>query len=66
MSKDPTPARLAKLMRQWRAERGLSTSDAGATLNLSARTVEGIEQERGFPSAPRVLEIALLALITKT
>jgi DNA-binding XRE family transcriptional regulator len=52
-------------MKQWRYERGLTVADAGDTLGLSARTVEGIEQERGF-NAPRVLELALLSLITKT
>jgi DNA-binding XRE family transcriptional regulator len=63
--KQPTPARLAKLMRQWRQERGMSTGDAGDTLGLSPRTIENIEQGRGF-NAARVLEIALLSLITKT
>ena len=56
----PTPQRLAKLMRQWRQECGLSVSDAGDMLGLSPRTIEGIEQERGF-AAGRVLEIALLS-----
>lgn len=59
--KKPTPQRLAKLMRQWRQECGLSVSDAGDMLGLSPRTIEGIEQERGF-AAGRVLEIALLSL----
>jgi DNA-binding XRE family transcriptional regulator len=57
-----SPKRLAKLMRQWRTEQSLSVIEAGAELSLSPRTIEGIEQERGF-SASRVLEIALLHLI---
>jgi DNA-binding XRE family transcriptional regulator len=61
----PTPQRLAKLMRQWRAAKGLSVTDAGDALGLSARTIEGIEQGRGF-NAPRVLEIALTCLLTNT
>jgi DNA-binding XRE family transcriptional regulator len=64
LPKKPTPQRLAKLMRQWRQECGLSVSEAGDILGLSPRTIEGIEQERGF-AAGRVLEIALLSLIPK-
>ena len=55
-------SRLAKLMREWRQDKGLSVEAAGDALELSPRTIEGIEQGRGFASA-RVLEIALLALI---
>lgn len=65
MPKQPTPQRLAKLMRQWRSEAGLSTAAAGEELGLSGRTIENIEQGRGF-NAARVLEIALLSLLTKS
>lgn len=59
------PVRLAKLMRQWRNEQGLSVAQAGAELDLSPRTIEGIEQGKGF-AAGRVLELALLSKLTKT
>jgi DNA-binding XRE family transcriptional regulator len=65
MPNQPTAKHLAKLMRQWRKEQSLSVVDAAHVLALSPRTIEGIEQERGF-NAPRVLEIALRSLITET
>ena len=33
-------------MREWRRTAGLSTTEAGARLGLSRRTIEGIEQGR--------------------
>lgn len=62
MPNQPTAKHLAKLMRRWRREASLSVEDAGHILALSPRTIEGIEQERGF-NAPRVLEVALLSLL---
>jgi transcriptional regulator with XRE-family HTH domain len=35
---------IASLMRAWRTRAGLNTAAAGARLNLSARTIEKIEQ----------------------
>jgi len=50
---------LAELMRNWRRGTGMNTVEAGAKLGLSARTIEGIEQRRGF-SHPNLLVLALL------
>lgn len=52
----------ATLMRRWRTIAGLTTTEAGARLNLSPRTIEDIEQ--GRRRAEDVLtEIALSKLI---
>lgn len=37
---------VAQLMREWRLATGFSTSEAGAFLGLSSRTIENIEQGR--------------------
>lgn len=50
---------LAELMRSWRRRARLNTREAGERLGLSGRTVEGIEQGRGF-SHPNLLVLALL------
>lgn len=55
------PAELARMLRSWRVYAGLNTQEAGDWLGLSARTIEGIEQGRGF-GTPRVLAWALVAL----
>jgi DNA-binding XRE family transcriptional regulator len=57
--------KLARLMKRYRAENDLNTEAAGDRLGLSARTIEGIEQGRGFNS-PRVLELALERLMSLT
>lgn len=57
------PEELARMMRAWRVRAGLNTQDAGDWLGLSARTIEGIEQGRGF-NAPRVLGWALVGLMS--
>lgn len=70
----PTPAdveagrhgeKLAHLMRTFREVYEYNTQAAGDHLGLSRRTIEGIEQGRGFPSAPVVLGIALAHLIAR-
>lgn len=55
------PEDLGEMMRAWRRYAGLNTEEAGEWLGLSARTIEGIEQGRGF-NAPRVLAWALVGL----
>lgn len=54
---------LADQMRTFRNLYGYNTQATGDHLGLSRRTIEGIEQGRGFPSAPVVLSIALRYLI---
>ncbi len=58
------PAELARMMRGWRTSAELNTQEAGDWLGLSARTIEGIEQGRGF-NAPRVLGWALIGLMSE-
>lgn len=58
------PEELARMMKAWRAQSGISTKTAGEWLGLSHRTIEGIEQGRGF-NAPRVLSIALISKINE-
>lgn len=60
-AKDLTPTKLAELLRGWRAGRGINTEEAGELLGLSARTIEGIEQGRGF-GTPMLLVLALCGL----
>jgi DNA-binding XRE family transcriptional regulator len=50
---------LAELMKNWRQSARINAREAGARLGLSARTIEGIEQGRGF-SHPNLLVMALI------
>jgi DNA-binding XRE family transcriptional regulator len=50
---------LASLMRSWRRKARINTREAGERLGISPRTVENIEQGRGF-SNPNLLVLALL------
>lgn len=50
---------LAELVRSWRRKARINTREAGERLGLSARTIEGIEQQRGF-SHPNLLVLAML------
>lgn len=59
------PEDLAEMLRDWRRYAGLNAQEAGEWLGLSARTIEGIEQGRGF-GAPRVLAWALVGLRGKS
>jgi transcriptional regulator with XRE-family HTH domain len=52
---------LAERMRKERKRRGINSAAMGALLDLSGRTVEGIEQGREF-ATPTVLMLALVAL----
>lgn len=49
---------LAETLKDWRAARGLSARDAAEALEMSARTVEGIEQGRPF-RYEKILRLAL-------
>jgi DNA-binding XRE family transcriptional regulator len=55
---------LAGLMKEWRHRAMLNTEEAGARLGLSPRTIEGIEQGRGFSNA-NLLVLALLQAAKK-
>lgn len=59
------PEDLAEMLRDWRRYAGLNTQEAGEWLGLSARTIEGIEQGRGF-GTPKVLAWALVGLRGKS
>lgn len=50
-----TPEMLARKLREWRARTGLSRTEAEAVLGISARTIEGIENGRGFTYAHLLL-----------
>jgi len=50
---------LAELMKSWRQKAHLNTTEAGARLGMSPRTVEWVEQSRGF-RYPNLLVLALL------
>lgn len=52
---------LAETLKDWRADRGLSARDAAGALDMSARTVEGIEQGRPF-RYEKILRIAIKTL----
>lgn len=41
-------AELAEIVKKWRSAADLTTSRAGQILGLSGRTIENIEQGRGF------------------
>lgn len=60
----PNDAELAAMMRAFRAQHGLNAEEAGQWLGLSKRTVEGIEQGRGFGNA-RTLALAIHCLVEK-
>lgn len=49
-------------MKGLRAHHGWNTAEAGEALGLSRRTIEGIEQGRGF-SAATLLELAIAYLM---
>ena len=58
-------AALARMLKQWRAEADISVSRAEEMLGISARTLEGIEQGRGF-RYPKLLVLALLSFQMST
>lgn len=60
----PSPDELARMMRGLRWLRELSTDETADLLGISRRTVEGIEQGRGF-NAPAVLALAIEALVIR-
>ena len=49
---------LAETVREWRAARGLSAAQAAERLEISVRTLEGIEQGRPF-RYEKILRLAL-------
>lgn len=53
-------AELARMLREWREKAEIPVSRAAQMLGIPARTIEGIEQGRGFRYA-RLLALALLA-----
>ena len=50
--------KLARDLRNWRANEGFTAEDAARVLGIPKRTYEGVEQGRGFPY-PQLLRIAL-------
>jgi transcriptional regulator with XRE-family HTH domain len=52
---------LSETLRDWRTARGLSARDAADALEMSSRTVEGIEQGRPF-RYEKILRLAIKAL----
>jgi transcriptional regulator with XRE-family HTH domain len=52
---------LAEALKDWRKARGLSAKDAATALDMSPRTVEGIEQGRPF-RYEKILRLAMKAL----
>ena len=52
---------LAATVKRWRQREGLSAAGLAARLDMSRRTLEGIEQGRPFPY-PRILKLALIGL----
>ena len=52
------PLSLADTVKAWRAARGLSAAAAAQALEISVRTLEGIEQGRPF-RYEKILRIAL-------
>ena len=59
MEFDLTPEGLAKAVREWRGDK-LSSPTAARLLGLPPRTLEGIEQGRGF-RYPKTLLLAMQA-----
>lgn len=55
-SKNPSP--LAQTIQYWRASRDLSAAQAAELLEISVRTLEGIEQGRPF-RYEKILRLAL-------
>lgn len=53
-------AEMARMVREWRDRADIPASRAAQMLGLPQRTLEGIEQGRGF-RYPRLLALALLA-----
>lgn len=49
---------LAVAVREWRDARGLNVEQTGEALGLAAKTIEHIEQGRGF-AHPRLLMLAM-------
>lgn len=62
MEFDITPEGLARAVRRWRGDR-LSSPAAARLLGLPPRTLEGIEQGRGF-RYPKTLLLAMKATAT--
>lgn len=60
----PSKSELAAMMRVFREQRSLNAEEAGQWLGLSKRTVEGVEQGRGFGN-PRTLALAIHCLVEK-
>jgi hypothetical protein len=60
MDFDLTPEGLAKTVREWRGDK-LSSPAAARLLGLPPRTLEGIEQGRGF-RYPKTLLLAMRAV----
>lgn len=59
MAETPTNDELAELLRWFRHTYDMSRRDAGEYLGLSHRTIEGIEQGRGFANG-RLLYVTLI------
>lgn len=57
---DDEDAELARMVKAWRDKADIPASRAAQMLGIPARTLEGIEQGRGF-RYPRLLLLALLA-----
>lgn len=54
-------AELATFIKNWRAGRGIPATEAARLLGVPVRTLQGIEQGRGF-SYPGMLMLAIEAL----
>lgn len=52
---------LAQTVKAWRKRNGLGVVEAGEILGLSWRTIQGIEQGRGF-GHPKIIKLAMKAL----
>ena len=60
LPKGVTPFKFARMLREWRTQKGFSQRDAAVSLGISKRTFENWEQARATPRGYGILMLLKL------